>query len=62
MRKLLVIGNCQARPLNNILVAAAPDLEKTPTIILHLAKGEAPDLHKRALDQADLIVAQATID
>lgn len=60
MRKLLVIGNCQARPLNNILLAAAPDLEKTPTIILHLAQGDSPDLHRRALDEADLILAQVT--
>lgn len=57
--KLLVIGNCQARPMAHIL-AKGLGATALPPIIVHLAR-EANAQHDLALmDDADLIFAQFT--
>ncbi|MDG3040953.1 WcbI family polysaccharide biosynthesis putative acetyltransferase [Roseicyclus marinus] len=57
--KVLVIGNCQARPLSSIL-GNVPDIEVLPPIILHLAKeSDRPD-HEETFNKADWVIAQAT--
>lgn len=57
--KLLVLGNCQARPLASIL-AHAEAFQVLPPIILHLSKDTDLELHEKLFHEADLIVAQAT--
>ncbi|WP_410254153.1 WcbI family polysaccharide biosynthesis putative acetyltransferase [Paracoccus aminovorans] len=59
--KLVVIGNCQARPLAARL-ATAPGVRVADPIILHLAKEEDEAAHAEAIGGADLILAQATAD
>ncbi|MAC82264.1 MAG: hypothetical protein CML66_29915 [Rhodobacteraceae bacterium] len=59
--KLLVIGNCQARPLSRIMCNGG-NFEPLEPIILHLAKSEQKAEHEAAMDQADLILTQLTSD
>lgn len=58
--KLLVIGNCQARPLAKLLAGAVEGVEAMEPIIVHLAReADAPrDLVSMA--EADLILTQQT--
>lgn len=58
--RILVLGNCQARPLSTLLTACGIDLEEIEPIILHLAHNEDRAAHEAALEGADLILAQAT--
>lgn len=57
--KILVIGNCQARPLAQILTSDGTNTSLDP-IILHLAKDTDAEYHLAAMDEADLILAQYT--
>lgn len=57
--KILVIGNCQARPLAQILTSDGTNTSLDP-IILHLAKDIDAEHHLAAMDEADLILAQYT--
>ncbi|MDJ0630817.1 MAG: WcbI family polysaccharide biosynthesis putative acetyltransferase [Rhodobacter sp.] len=55
--KIAVIGNCQARPLANLL-QSVDGIECLEPIILHLARPEERAEHCARLDQADVVVAQ----
>ncbi len=57
--KVLVIGNCQARPLGN-LIAKYTNHDVTEPIILHLSKDAEAQEHQDRIAQADLVLAQAT--
>ena len=57
--KILVIGNCQARPLGSLL-AHSTDHEVLEPIILHLSKADEEEAHMARIAQADLVLAQAT--
>lgn len=59
--KVLVIGNCQARPLTAIMASCSLFQMLSP-IILHLSSDAERDVHESAITQADLIVAQRTSD
>jgi hypothetical protein len=57
--KVVVTGNCQARPLANLL-GSLPKVEITDVIILHLAREDQEQAHQEAIHAADVIVAQCT--
>jgi hypothetical protein len=57
--KVLVIGNCQARPLGNLL-AKYTECDVLEPIILHLAKDAEKVEHLERIVAADLVLAQAT--
>ena len=59
--KILVVGNCQARPLSNLLTEVA-GCDILPPIILHLAHETDSDTHLPLLAEADVILAQQTAD
>jgi len=57
--KVLVIGNCQARPLGN-LIAKYTNHDVLEPVILHLSKESEAQEHQDRIAQADLVLAQAT--
>lgn len=59
--KILVIGNCQARPVA-ALIGASIDAEMSEPIILQLARSTDEAAHRAAIDAADIVVAQQTAD
>ena len=59
--KLLVIGNCQARPVSQLL-GLATGADMLEPIILHLAKPEDTSVHEQRMQEADLIFTQWTQD
>jgi hypothetical protein len=58
-RKVLVIGNCQARPVASLL-GEIDGFEIMPPIILHLAKDDEKQKHLAMIEAADVVLAQAT--
>lgn len=61
MIRLLVIGNCQARPVSRIL-GQTGRFDCLEPIILHLAADDMRAEHEPRIASADLILAQATVD
>jgi hypothetical protein len=59
--KILVLGNCQARPLSYLLCNGS-GLTSLEPIILHLAKDADISRHAALCAEAEIIVAQATSD
>jgi hypothetical protein len=59
--KVVVTGNCQARPLANLL-GSVPQVDVTDVIILHLAREDQEQAHQEAIHSADVIIAQFTDD
>ncbi len=57
--KILVTGNCQARPLGSLL-SKSTSHEVLEPIILHLSNAAEQDAHMERIAQADFILAQAT--
>ena len=57
--KVLVIDNCQACPLGN-LIAKYTNHNVLEPIILHLSKESEAQEHQDRSAQADLVLAQAT--
>ncbi|WP_288389108.1 WcbI family polysaccharide biosynthesis putative acetyltransferase [uncultured Alteromonas sp.] len=60
--KLVVIGNCQARPLANYIEKLAPSVKITATPIVHLLKDSDEATYRDALNEADVIVTQVISD
>lgn len=60
-RKLLVIGNCQARPLSKMLESTGY-FDCLEPIILHLAKSSQYKEHLAQIEAADIVLAQNTAD
>lgn len=58
--KLLVIGNCQARPIGNVVARICPNISLLDPIILHLAQESETERHLESLAQADIILSQRT--
>ncbi len=56
--KIAVIGNCQARPLAELLHELVPDLQVLKVSVVHLLTDADADEHMPAYHEADLIVAQ----
>lgn len=59
--KILVLGNCQARPVSHMLGLATAAKLLEP-VVLHLARTDEVSFHEAQMQEADLIIAQATQD
>ena len=60
--KIVVVGNCQARPLAKILESLNPKINVTAMAIVHLLKDKQFEEYRPAFDEADLIVSQLVFD
>lgn len=60
--KVVVVGNCQARPLAKLLKSLNPRISVTTTAIVHLLKNEQAAQYRPAFEEADLIVSQLVFD
>lgn len=60
--RIAVIGNCQARPIAQLLLLLNPNIEITTIAIVHLLKSEEKDEYWSLFDQADLIITQLIAD
>ncbi|MFD3389350.1 WcbI family polysaccharide biosynthesis putative acetyltransferase [Alteromonas macleodii] len=60
--KILVIGNCQARPISRILSDKYENIYVLDPIIAHLAKNEMEHEYIRLLESADVIISQHLSD
>lgn len=61
-KKIVIIGNCQARPLAKLLKKLNPRVDVTAIIIVHLTKSEQFAEYEDQLEEADLIVSQLVAD
>lgn len=61
MTKILVTGNCQARPLS-IFVEGGTGADMLSPVIVHLEQPAAAAATVALIDEADLIFAQLTVD
>lgn len=59
--KIVLTGNCQARPLANLL-SRFPDIQVIDVIILHLSNDGEVERHQEIFSAADVIIAQQTIE
>ena len=59
--KILLVGNCQVRPIA-CLLERLNIIEEAQTIIVHLAKNSEYKEHENLLDRADVIVSQKIQD
>ncbi|MEL0649169.1 WcbI family polysaccharide biosynthesis putative acetyltransferase [Pseudoalteromonas agarivorans] len=57
-KKVVVIANCQARPINIILEAMCDDIEITKVGIIHLLKSAQENEFTSYFEDADYIIAQ----
>lgn len=60
--KVVVVGNCQARPLAEVLENLNPAIEVTAIAIVHLLKSEQFTEYQEAFKEADLIISQLVLD
>lgn len=60
--KVLVIGNCQARPIAAILEKLAVNVELLEPVILHLSKAYDEPEHEALINTADIVFAQYTAE
>jgi hypothetical protein len=58
MRKIVIVGNCQARPIATLLEKMSSEVEVTKVAIVHLLKSEQENEYKEAFEEADHIVTQ----
>jgi hypothetical protein len=57
-KKVVVVGNCQARPIATLLEAMSDEIEVTKVAIVHLLKSEQEAEYKPFFEEADYIIAQ----
>lgn len=60
--KVVVVGNCQARPIAKILESLNQAIEVTAVAIVHLLKSEQFSEYKRHFEEADIIISQLVFD
>lgn len=60
--KVVVVGNCQARPIAKILESLNPAIEVTAMAIVHLLKSDQFPEYKDHFESADLIISQLVFD
>ncbi len=61
-KKVVVVGNCQARPIATLLEKMSDEVEVTKVAIVHLLKSEQEDEYKPFFEEADYIIAQLVND
>lgn len=57
-----VVGNCQARPLENLIELLAPEWRSLGSIIVHLTSPDEEDADIAQIEDADIIFAQLVHD
>jgi hypothetical protein len=57
-KKIVVVGNCQARPIATLLAKMSDEIEVTKVAIVHLLKSEQEGEYKPFFEEADYIIAQ----
>lgn len=62
MVSVVVVGNCQARPVADMLKRAMPDIDIAGIGIVHLLKNDEAETYERLFTAADLIFAQRVTD
>ena len=60
--RILIIGNCQVRPLTEQLKHRFAREHSVDEIIVHLAKAEEEPLHMAQMQDADLVLTQPVMD
>jgi len=60
--KVVVIGNCQARPIAQILTLLNPDIAVIAVAVVHLLKSEQVNEYLPYFEKADLIISQLIAD
>jgi hypothetical protein len=61
-KKVLVIGNCQARVIADILKLGNPNFKILDIIIVHLSVNEEKYQHLKLMDEAEIIITQLIAD
>lgn len=57
-KKVVVVGNCQARPIATLLEAMSDEIEVTKIAIVHLLNSDQEEEYKPFFEEADHIIAQ----
>jgi len=60
--KVAVVGNCQARPIAQIITSLCSKINVTTIAIVHLLKNEENEIYERDFRIADFIFAQRVAD
>lgn len=60
--KMVVIGNCQSRPLAAIFNALNPNIEIISIAVVHLLQTHQYEEYRSSFEQADFIIAQSVSD
>lgn len=60
--KIVVVGNCQARPIAELLQKLSCNVEVTKIAIVHLLKSEQEHEYKTFFEDSDHIIAQSVAD
>lgn len=61
-QKVVVVGNCQARPIANMLAKMNKDLEVVKIAIVHLLSDKNKDEYIPFFEEADIIICQLVAD
>ena len=61
-KRVVVLGNCQSRPLASMLARTSLDIEITATIVVHLTDDSHEGQYQEALADADVILSQRVAD
>lgn len=61
-KKVVVVGNCQARPIATLLEAMSDEIEVTKVAIVHLLNSDQEAEYKPFFEEADYIIAQLVND
>ncbi|WP_201616732.1 WcbI family polysaccharide biosynthesis putative acetyltransferase [Psychrobacter immobilis] len=57
-KNIVVVGNCQARPIASVLEKMSDEINITKVAIVHLLKSEEEAEYRKSYQEADYIVAQ----
>jgi hypothetical protein len=60
--KVVVVANCQGRPLAKTIKSLNPAIEVTAVAIVHLLRSEQYVEYRKAFEEADLIISQLVFD
>ncbi len=60
--KILIIGNCQTRPVSSFVSMLCPEATVLAEIIVHLETDDNAEKNRKAMDSADVIFAQLVHD
>ena len=61
-KKVVVVGNCQARPIASLLEKMSDEIEVTKIAIVHLLQTEQESEYKKNFEEADYILTQVIAD